>query len=178
MLKEYYFYDAKCGDDIYEEYDIKDEAYKELLRLCFSYCDMVSFYIHDPGKIDLEKELEPYRIPVSDIKFDKHRYFDIYPYTRSRYRFYRLCPQLKELMENHADSIFEWLDGWGFHNPEDPAFYRSDGSVFFASVIHEGELRLTPREGEDITALLQLSVWWKDHRQHKRMYGIESDSYD
>ena len=178
MLKEYYFWDAKQNDDGYEEYDIKGDAYKELLRLCFMYCDIVSFYISDPGKIDLEEELEPYRIPTQDVKFDKHRYFDIYPYNRSKYRFYRLCPQIKELMEKHANSIFEWLNGCGFQNPEDPAFYRNDGSVFFSSVIHEGELLLNPREGEDITGLFQFSVWWKDRIMQERAYGTDTDLKD
>ena len=173
-MKEYYFYDNGIHD---EEYDIKGEAYKELLRLCFLYCETVSFYIENPGKTELEQELEAYLIPNEDAKFDRHAYLYIYPYCSKRYRFYRVCPQLRDLMLNHTDSIFQWLDGWGFNNPADPAFYRSDGSVFFSSVIHEGQLKLTPREGEDITALLQLSVWW-GRKQNKRMYGTAADLED
>ena len=44
--------------------------------------------------------------------------------------------------------------GQGHKNPEDPIFYRADGSKFFLSVIHEGELELYVNDSEDISAIL------------------------
>ena len=57
------------------------------------------------------------------------------------------------------DSIFKWMYG-KVKKPEDIAFYREDGSVFLSSVIHEGEDSLFPREGEDISAILDLDNWY------------------
>ncbi|MBE6625537.1 MAG: hypothetical protein E7622_07885 [Ruminococcaceae bacterium] len=58
-----------------------------------------------------------------------------------------------------TDSIFKWIDGWGFKNPEDPCFYRDDGSAFFTSVIHEGVVKLTPRENEDVSKIISNPLW-------------------
>lgn len=58
-----------------------------------------------------------------------------------------------------AEGVFEWLYGWGFKNPDDPTFYRSDGSVFFVSEIHEGICAIMPREEEPVEELLREIPW-------------------
>jgi len=70
-----------------------------------------------------------------------------------------MCPELCELLLKITDSIFKWIDGWGFKNPEDPCFYRDDGSAFFTSVIHEGVVKLTPRENEDVSKIISNPLW-------------------
>jgi len=189
MLKEYYFYDYGVHD---EEYELKEDAYKELLRICEKYCDAVSFKVWPfdefyegmmPMDTKLMDGMEKFRILDSN-KFQRiHSYSCIEhpryaPFAVMQRKYYKVCPELMELLLNTTDDLFEWRRNSQFGRPEDPAFYRSDGSVFFSSIIHEGELKLTPREGEDITALLQLSFWWKDYRQHKRMYGTAADLED
>ena len=62
-------------------------------------------------------------------------------------------------MLDAVGGMFEWLDGWGYKNPEDPCFYRKDGSALFSSIIHEGELKLFYQDDEDITELLPKARW-------------------
>jgi len=192
MLKEYYFYDAKCGDDVYEEYELKGDAYKELLRICEKYCKAVSFQVwpfdewyEGMKAMDtvLMDAMEKFQISDTDKYKSRVGFCSMWhprfaPVAITQRKYYKVCPELIELLLRTTDDLFEWRRNSEFGRPEDPIFYRSDGSVFFSSVIHEGELKLTPREGEDITSLLQLSVWWKDRRQHKRMYGTEADLED
>ena len=60
-----------------------------------------------------------------------------------------------------SDNLFGYIDGWGYTNPEDPTFYRSDGSVFLKSEIHEGEVWLMPRNNEDVSQIVADSNWIK-----------------
>ena len=74
-------------------------------------------------------------------------------------KFYRVCDELCELLLEITDNIFSWLVGWGYSNPEDPTFYRTDGSMFFTSSIHEGEIVLLPRDDEDVDDIIAQEGW-------------------
>jgi hypothetical protein len=52
--------------------------------------------------------------------------------------------------------MFAWT---GYIMPEDPTFYRPDGSIFFKSTTHEGELTLMPRGDEDVSNVLSSGRW-------------------
>lgn len=47
----------------------------------------------------------------------------------------------------------------GFKNPEDPVFYRDDGSVFFSSIIHDGKCFLFPTDSENISDIVSSDHW-------------------
>lgn len=137
------------------EYDLCGDEYLLLLRICFMYSTSVSFIIcsssvpelssvhRDRGLVPLyvQKNYRNYSIQVSQI------------------RHYRLTAQVQEAICKVTNSIFSWIDGWGHHNPEDLIFYRSDGSVFFSSTVHEGKCSLYVDENEDVSALISNEHW-------------------
>lgn len=142
----------------FEEYDIVGDDYKTLIDTCCKYCTVMSLYITD-SKLNHLDELEKFRIPKNEnIKFIYEHYGGNPAYWAS-VKYYRVCPELKELLLKISDSIFKWLNGWGYKNPDDPTFYRKDGSVFFTSTIHDGECILMPKENEDVTGILSNKNW-------------------
>ena len=155
-MNKYVFRDTDITG--FEEYDIVGDDYKTLIDTCCKYCTVMSLYITDLHLNGLEK-LEKFRIPKRDnIKFVyKHYWGDPLYYQKVRY--YRVCPESKKLLIEISDSIFKWLNGWGNNNPDDPTFYREDGSVFFTSTIHEGLCVLIPKENEDVSKVLTNSNW-------------------
>lgn len=81
------------------------------------------------------------------------------------HRYYKACPEIKQWMLDAVGSIFEWIDGWGYKNPEDPYFYREDGSVLFFSSIHDLLLEVRYRDDEDVTRLLLTDALWSCKRR-------------
>lgn len=150
-MTEYKFYDT--DDYGKEEYDITDEHYLTLVDACFKYSSVFSFRVEEDD-IALPDELEKYRVDV------KSEYFEAYKhYFFSELRCYRVCDETKKLFLDITDSVFKWIYAWGYTNPEDPAFFRSDGSIFFWSVIHEGECFLLPRDDEDVSMVIAHGGW-------------------
>ena len=151
----------------HEEYDISGEQYHSLLETCFKYSASFSIALSPGCKADLSK-WDSYRIPVEDnVKALYSHYGDpnaVYADKIGDYeiRQYKLCPELRHLIAQHTDSIFSWLCGWGFDNPDDPAFFREDGSVFFSSTIHEGECALYLKATESLPENLLDEKWTKD----------------
>jgi len=62
---------------------------------------------------------------------------------------FRTCPELLVEFLTHTHSFSDWTAP---HLPEDPAFYRADGSLLLGSVIHEGDVFLKLTD-EELTAL-------------------------
>lgn len=152
----YVFYDT----DMYyghEEYDIRGEAYKTLMRTCCQFSSVLSLKFMHPNIAAISK-LHPFEIRkpdnIPENEALQNCYWDI--------RYYRACPALCDILISIADGIFEWLHGWGFKNPDDPIFYRSDGSVFFGSEIHEGVCVFNPKYGENVDDLLACVDWLTD----------------
>ena len=161
-MKQYNFYDT---DPLgYEEYDILGEDYFKLLAVCFSYCDTLSllFDLRDVKSALLFQDLEEYRLPVTeDIKrlYAHYGVFDGDVLGNYEIRHYRLSNEVKEKIIGVTDSIFKWIYGWGCSNPEDPAFFRKDGSVFFQSLIHEGVCSLFPQDEEKVDHIICGKKW-------------------
>lgn len=156
-MKKIFFYDwdPYTNEDLY----LCGDAYKALIDFCFSHSKTVSFMDYYSNTIPswLKKyEIDqPKEITVS--------YFKLGMGTRDQselnLHFYRICPEIHKWMLESANGIFEWLDGWGFHNPENPIFYREDGSIVFCSVIHDGEIFVQYREDEDVSNVIALAPW-------------------
>ena len=148
-MKKYVFYDVDSYTQ--ESADWAGEDYIKLIKLCCKKCKTVSFMIKKPKNI-VALALEKFRIEKPEnIAF----LFSVsYSNDELGIRYYKVCPELCDLLINSAQSIFEWLNGWGYENPEDPTFYRDDGSVFFYSIIHEGEIYLYPNENEDVKDII------------------------
>lgn len=158
----YKFYDTDISGR--EEYDISGMQYITLLMTCFKYCTTVAVII-SPEFVDNLDQWEVHRIPLtSNVQTAYSHYGNISqdnPCHIGSYeiRHYQLNDDLKRLILSHTDSIFKWICGWGHNNPNDITFFRLDGSVFFSSIIHEGECTLSPTEGEDITDVLNQGGW-------------------
>lgn len=157
-MKRYKFYDTDITGR--EDYDIIGEYYKELIQICCKYCTVFSLKFTDPRTCFM-KELEKYRIPIDKnaVIAYAHYYRELSIEYQKEIRFYKITPALCELLLHISDSVFHWSFAYGYHNPEDPVFYRSDGSIFFDSVIHEGYCTLMPREDEDIRSILSKGNW-------------------
>lgn len=151
-MRKYVFYDT----DFYgtEERDIRGEEYEKLIRICCKYSSVLCLKYLDvsvqaySNLMDFEiTKPENILIGTSNDRgcFEK--------------RYYKVCPQLCAALLNVADGMFEWLNGWGFKNPENPIFYRSDGTIFFMSEIHDGVCAIMPREDEDIDEVLYAIKW-------------------
>lgn len=154
MKFTYYDSDIFTGEG---DFDITGSNYEELLNLCFKYSDVMSFLIYDSNTSYL-KDLEKFKIrrPQSIIgSFEEQR-------TIENYQYYKVCEGLKTLMRTISGSIFQFIHAWGYTNPEDPTFYRADGSVFFYLIGHEGECSFLPRDNEDISKILSMGHWVVD----------------
>ena len=151
-MAEYRFYDTDIIG--FTEYDIAGKEYETLIGKCFAYCTSFSFYVRSTEAV-VPGELEPYRLPLTpSIKAYYQHYGD-----GGQIHHYRLSQYNRGSIHSVADSIFKWIDGWGYHNPEDPVFYRSDGSIFLASCIHEGCISLFPRAGEEVSDIITNPPW-------------------
>lgn len=156
------FYDTNVFGDSNAEYDISGEDYAKLLNICLKYCDTLMLRVlrNDAKNID---HLEKYRInkPFNiDEKILMSVYYCDGYYLQEQFRFYRLCPELLRLMLETSNSVFGWSYDWQ-HAPEDPVFFRADGSVFFDSVVHDGELRLFPRSTENVEEIVENNFWYE-----------------
>lgn len=163
-MDSYVFYDEYDN----EEFDIAGEDYVNLLKTCFKYCSSFSFVIRGHNreviKENLSHEFENFRIPVDEnvIKAYLHYYSLSRPSRVDDEVFcYKTCPETFKHIMDVTDSIFKWIDAWGYINPEDLAFFREDGSIFFNSTVHEGECYLYPRPEEDVRDILSIEKWFK-----------------
>lgn len=162
-MREYKFYDTDPMGLGWEEYDIVGDDYVDLIKTCCQYSKTLLLRISGE-KINGISELERFRIFKSDnITFMPDHYYRITKCDKNpdEFRYFNICPELCDLLIHISNSIFHWIDGWGYCNPEDPTFYRGDGSVFFTSVIHDGVCTLTPREDECVDHIVEKEHWIK-----------------
>ena len=142
-MNKYFFYDT----DIYEneEYDIRGQDYENLIRTCCRYSAVLYLKYLEPN-LQLYDKLKKFEITKpQNIPDDPSRYS---PYCKKRY--YTVCPELCSILLSSANGIFEWTSMWYLKHPDDPIFYRNDGTAFFASDIHNGSCAIMPREDENI----------------------------
>ncbi|MBE6708520.1 MAG: hypothetical protein E7578_04670 [Ruminococcaceae bacterium] len=183
MMKEYIFYDSydwdNCG--IEEEYDIKGKDYKKLITRLFKYSSCFSLCFNAPehsqtryptGSKPIRRENDYGYDNRNDYpEYDKYiikkavqgttppKDFDFLgTFIAYEWRFYRCCDETLKFLLAKFDSIYSFVP-WCNNNPEDPYFYRSDGSVLFASLTHEGECYLLPHDGEDFSNILTTPPW-------------------
>ena len=163
----YYWFDHPVEDEFAPDcYDLSDESFKLLIQTCIKYCAAFSVRIYRDNTDGLAA-LESFCIPLQKFSLDA---YSQYQYRRDfsglkkidltkEIRLYRVCPELYDAIMQVSDSLFEWCAIWEYNNPEDPIFYRKDGSVFFYSCIHEGESFLNVRPDEDVDALISAVPW-------------------
>jgi len=154
-MKKYTFHDS----DIFGEanYDIVGEEYHFLLNTCFKYCHSLSFIVRSKD-VSIPPSLLAYRLPVTPFI---EKQYERYKYCNPPVQIYHfhLCKDTFPLILDITDSIFKWINAWGYSNPEDPIFYREDNSIFFSSIIHDGQCTLFPHEKENISLLINNPLW-------------------
>lgn len=158
----YKFFDSDITGQA--EFDLSGMQYQRFLQACFQYCTTVSVIV-SLNCADRIASWEPYRIPVSPVVLRVYAHYGL-PAEGStdqigacEIRHYMLTPQMKRMIQDHTTSLFRWTCAWGNDNPDDIAFYRSDGSVFFSSLIHEGECTLYLRGNEALGDILSQEHW-------------------
>ena len=157
-MSKYIFRDTDISGEA--EYDITGDNYVKLISVCCKYSSYLSLRITS-NEISGAKELEKYVVPKKKnlvYMYDQF-YRENSLQSNLEVKYYRVCPELRDLLLRISDSIFKWINGWGYVNPEDPVFYRADGSVFFSSIIHDGECLLYPNDEEDISEILLNDNW-------------------
>ena len=163
-MEEYIFLDTDYYGNA--EYDIRDTEYKLLIHLCCKYAKVFSMVVTTPFSAIIEK-LQPYQVAKpNNISLS----FPEYDYQSASINYYQICPEICEILANAVGGIFEWIDGWDFTNPNDPTFYREDGSVFFTSIIHDGVCVLMPRPEENVTEIIKNSLWIKRDENNLSMF--------
>ena len=135
-----------------EEIDLNGDTYYKLIKLCCEKCNVLSFSIEFPNICSpkMKNNLKKYEIQNP---------YDTDSDEDSSVHYYRVCPELCQLLIESVSSMFAWI---GYIMPEDPTFYRPDGSIFFTSTTHEGELTLMPRGDEDISEILSGNNWFDE----------------
>jgi hypothetical protein len=105
----------------------------------------------------LLKKIENFKISKNDnITFQ----FEHYRNSEFEIKYYRVCDDLIDIITSNTNNMFCWINGWGYSNPEDPTFYREDGSVFFTSTIHNGVCKFIVDESkEDISEIILDKRW-------------------
>lgn len=94
------------------------------------------------------KSLTPFRRDKEDGRSDL------------KYRcFYKCTEEAKQLFLTVTNNLFDWIQYYGNDNPENPRFYRENGSVFFWSEIHEGDCCLYNRANEDVSSIVSKRGW-------------------
>lgn len=161
-MRLYKFFDSDITGQA--EWDISGVQYQQLLQSCFRYCSTVSVMV-SLNCVDRIRSWEPYRIPVTPNVQKVYAHYGL-PVDGStnitdsyEIRHYSLTPQMKRMLQAYTTSLFQWTYAWGHNNPDDLSFYRADGSVFFSSLVHEGECTLYLKENEDMRDVISQGAW-------------------
>ena len=149
----------------YEDYDIQGDDYNQLMDLCFSYCDYFSLMFKSK---DVKCSILPYKVeiktPDNIAGFMTSEYFER--------RFFKCNIESKDYMLSITNNLYSLANTDGKNNkPEDPIFYREDGTVFFWSMIHEGICVLSNRDNEDVANIVS-KRGWKIHNEDGKILNL------
>lgn len=150
----YCFYDQTCFYPDATIEDICGEDYIELLTTCFQYSKYFSLTYLDRAR-DIP-ELDPFLVYSA--------YTHSWPGTRwtseiGRFCVYRCTEETFQFLCNYVDSVLSWDAHFEHETPEDLAFYRSDKTLFFESVSHEGVCYLWNRPEENVFSVVSKNEW-------------------
>ena len=154
----YLFFDHDGRGD---EIPCADYDFELLLNICFQYSEYVSFIVEES---DFARYPELISYTVNEERDQLLEAYNMHVrYSReSAVSFFYCSEEFKKLILSISKDLWSFIHAWGFANPEDPTFYRRDGSVFFSAIVHEGEAVLYPRKSEDISAFLDRIQWYEN----------------
>lgn len=134
-------YILNCG-----EQNFSGEHFSAVLLLCHQYCNWFSLAVTDETHPVLQ-ELRTFLVPPSKADDEKGK------------KYFILCKDTIHILEKHFSDFFEFQSNGDELVPEDPVFYRADGSTFLECCAHEGEVFLYPRQQEDVFSILSYGGW-------------------
>lgn len=141
-------YDDASGRDL----DISGEALETLIDTCFRYADTFAVTYSFRGyhaAHGMEGSIFQYCVAEKAVSSGRVRCS------------FKCCEETRRFLSDSYACLFGWY--WNETDrgslPEDLAFYRSDGSCFFASETHEGHCYLYPRGEEDVSSVLRSEGW-------------------
>lgn len=132
-------------------FDFTPDHYSTLLKRCSQYTTYFSLQIHGEHTL-FQRELRKWEIEKPDFPYQG----ESHPENR---HYYRLCPESFELLSRITDNFFEFDYTCEHPYPEDPAFYRSDGTVFMDVIAHEWECNIYPLPEENVDDVLAFGHW-------------------
>ena len=148
--KDYNLYEFRDHDDFGERIPCSGHDLELLWGTCAKHAKYVSFVLEND-------ELEHFPVLKEHlVTRDEHHWLSGIYNRQLRYSqdsevyFFNVTEKLLSGLFAIADDLWAFTHYYGFDNPEDPTFYREDGSVFFTAVTHEGEAEFTLREDENI----------------------------
>lgn len=133
------------------EYDFTPEHYCALLKCCvqYSWCFSLEFNGEKPR---FAKELAVWQIKNPNFPYQGENQ----PENR---KYYRVCAESAAFLVQIANSFFDFDYHRNNQYPEDPIFYRKDGTPFLNVIAHEGECNLYPFPGEEVSDVLAFGHW-------------------
>lgn len=158
--------------------DIYEDDYYSLLQTCFTYSKYFSLrfkrelYEYPREICDSLNLLNPYMYrsfsaleePWCGGGLDR---FSIYHCNANTYRIIKQC----------TNKLFAWMPYWYEKKlPEDPTFFREDGSVFYCQVTHEDIAELYPLWNEDVHLIVS-KKGWRAVEKSKIVYNIPISRY-
>lgn len=157
-MRIYYFDDCDPhNEDI--TLDIRDEAFRDLINSSMHYCTSFSIDLHDSYHIKdaIINRLKDFEINDQKIiqKVLEHKDNHLVPPEQGFMRhYYWLNSKTNQLIFQLQDSLFDWNLYSKYKMPENITLYRSDNTVFFTSITHEGFAYLYLRENEDMSQII------------------------
>ena len=158
---EYYFYDTDAMG--VEDYDIRDEEYKRLIHACCHFSDYFSLAIWNEES-RVVALLKKYEIKEKKAIHPRYQFWNEKKQCWSPYVncFYSVCEETRDILLQSVQGIFDWYKWSDGPGGEDLCFYRKDGTLFFSSVIHDGELILSPLENEQLFEWISGDNWTEE----------------
>lgn len=135
------------------------EAYSTLLDLCAESCTSFSLVLNGsisprPSEraIEFVAKLQPF-VLGDELRKTWPGGGTPAPGQFGRVIRAKLCDNTLSLLKAAASDLCEWSQPW---LPEDPAFYRDDGTVYLATISHEGGafFQLKPDELQQLISKL------------------------
>lgn len=164
-MKEYFFQNWREDQYTpYTEYEIKDDDFRNLFSICERYSTVLCLTFWPIHK-DIREKLKKYELGKEEsLPFAANAPWKTWDALNKDYHteniFYHICPELMQILSEMGEynlANFSRFDNPD--NPEDPTFFRSDASIFFHPVVHEGMALLCARDDEDVSTIVCRPGW-------------------
>lgn len=158
----YKFYDS---DEQGNEVPFEGKDFENFLDMCFQYSDYFSFmYDSDPACLKTAADdffirafsssgiTRVVQVPNFLNNNENEIIYQCRLVPNVQLLFFKCCNASKKMILDFSRDLWAFCSCNG-SMPEDLTFYRKDGTTFFASLIHEGESFLFPKDTEPLIGI-------------------------